>query len=179
MKEAACKIFVSMVATFTVVTAIRGTYDILHTVDKVIEPSAGVGRVAVVPDIPSEPEERVPEVAESLVSLGDFRLTAYCPCPVCCGEWAEGRPVDMHGNEIVYTASGDVAVSGKTIAGDPAVIPFGTEVIIGGNTYTAADSGGAIDGNRIDVYMDDHADALAFGVQYATVYVKEDRYERE
>ncbi len=179
MKEAVCKIFVSMLATLAVVTAIRGTYDILHPVTEYTAPSAGVGRETVKQDVPCEPEERVREVTESLVSLGDFRLTAYCPCAECCGKWAEGRPVDMHGNEIVYTASGDVAVSGKTIAVDPSVIPFGTEVTIGGNTYTAADSGGAIDGNRIDVYMDDHADALAFGVQYATVYVKEDRNERE
>ena len=144
---------------------------------KAAVPSFGVvGRVTV-PDAPVETDESEP--CAELVSLGDFRLTAYCPCPECCGVWAYNRPVDGHGNEIVYTASGAIAVEGKTIAVDPAVIPYGTEVIIGGNTYVAADSGGAIDGNRIDVYMDDHAEALAFGVQYATVYVKEGRYERE
>lgn len=138
---------------------------------KAAVPSFGVvGRVTV-PDAPVETDETEPSA--ELVSLGDFRLTAYCPCPECCGVWAYNRPVDGHGNEIVYTASGAIAEAGKTIAVDPAVIPYGTEVIIGGNTYVAADSGGAIDGNRIDVYMDDHAEALAFGVQYATVYVKE------
>lgn len=177
MMEAWKKIFVSMLATLAAVTAIRGTYDILHPVEYITEPSAGVGRVAVVPDVPCEPEEMLPEVTESLVSLGDFRLTAYCPCPACCGVWAYGRPTDAHGNEIVYTASGEIAEEGKTIAVDPAVIPFGTEVIINGNTYTAADCGGAIDKNRIDVYMEDHEDARAFGVQYATVYVKGDRNE--
>lgn len=33
--------------------------------------------------------------------------------------------------------------------------------------------GGAIKGNRIDVYFDDHSEALDFGVQYKEIYVKE------
>lgn len=174
MIEAWKKIFISMIATLAAVTAINAAYDSLHPVtEDIIEPSTGVGRETVVPDAPSEPTEAVPEPTESLVSIGDFRLTAYCPCEVCCGEWAHSRPTDAQGNEIVYTATGDVAEEGKTIAVDPDVIPYGTEVIIGGNTYIAADCGGSINQNRIDVYMEDHAEALAFGIQYATVYVKE------
>lgn len=129
---------------------------------QVAEPSTGIGREAIV----SEPPER-------LVDIGLFKLTAYCPCSDCCGEWAWNRPSDAHGNKIVYTATGEIAEAGRTIAVDPNVIPYGTEVIIDGNTYIATDRGGAIKDNRIDVYMDDHYEALEFGVQYATVYVRE------
>lgn len=104
-------------------------------------------------------------------NFGEFRLTAYCSCKKCCGKWAENRPLDENGNEIVYTASGAVARSGHTIAVDPDVIPFGTKVEINGQVYVAQDTGSAIVGNRIDVYFDNHSDAHNFGVKYANVYL--------
>ena len=58
-----------------------------------------------------------------------------------------------------------------TIAVDPQKIDYGDRVIINGHTYTAEDCGGAIKGNRIDVYFDSHEDALKFGVQYAEVFL--------
>lgn len=109
-----------------------------------------------------------PETASKWESIGEFKLTAYCPCEKCCGIWAKNRP-----NGIVYTASGAKAEAGKTIAVDPDVIPYGTEVKIGDHTYIAQDSGSAIKGNKIDVYYDDHSAALAHGVKYAEVYMKE------
>lgn len=109
-----------------------------------------------------------PETASKWESIGEFKLTAYCPCEKCCGIWAKNRP-----NGIVYTANGAEAEAGKTIAVDPDVIPYGTEVKIGDHTYIAQDSGSAIKGNKIDVYYDDHSAALAHGVKYAEVYMKE------
>ena len=106
------------------------------------------------------------------VSLGNFKLTAYCSCSLCCGQWAYNRPVDENGNEIVYGSIGERLNEGYSIAVDPSVIPYGTEVIINGHTYKAQDCGGAIKGNRIDVYCDDHQTALEFGVQYAEVFVR-------
>ena len=41
------------------------------------------------------------------VNLGNFRLTAYCSCSLCCGKWANNRPVDENGNEIVYGSIGE------------------------------------------------------------------------
>lgn len=108
-----------------------------------------------------------PETADEWTSLGEFRITAYCSCETCCGVWANNRP-----DGIVYTASGAKAEAGKTIAVDPKVIPYGTEVKIGGHTYIAQDTGGAIKGNKIDVYYDDHDAALKHGVKYAEVMVK-------
>ena len=106
------------------------------------------------------------------VSLGSFKLTAYCSCEICCSTWANNRPVDKNGNEIIYGAIGEELTEGYSIAVDPSVIPYRTEVIINGHTYKAQDCGGAIKGNRIDVYCDDHQTALNFGVQYAEVFVK-------
>ena len=84
--------------------------------------------------------------------------TAYCSCKSCCGIYAENRP-----NGVVYTASGAVAKANHTIAVDTSVIPFGTKVIINGNTYVAEDTGSAIKGNKIDIYFDNHSDALSWG----------------
>lgn len=106
-------------------------------------------------------------------SLGEFQLTAYCSCVHCCGYWATIRPVDELGNPIVYTASGEIAQQGVTIAVDPSIIPYGTEVKIGDHIYVAQDTGGAIDNNRIDVYFDNHQEALLFGMQTEEVFVKE------
>lgn len=93
-------------------------------------------------------------------SIGKYTLTAYCACSKCCG------------NNDGITASGAKATQGITIAVDPNVIPYGTEVIINGHTYIAQYCGGAIKGKRIDIYFDSHYEALQFGKQTAEVYVK-------
>ena len=117
------------------------------------------------PTILSEPEPNEPQ--KEVISLGEYKLTAYCSCVKCCGKWALNRP-----NGIVYGASGSELKSGYSIAVDPSVIPYGTEVIIDGVTYRADDCGGAIKGNRIDVYFDTHEEAVEFGVKYADVFME-------
>lgn len=83
-----------------------------------------------------------------------FKVTAYCPCKKCSADW--GR----------MTSTGVLATQGRTIAVDPRYYPYGTKITINGNTYIAEDCGGAIKGNRIDIYFDSHQEALEFGVQY-------------
>ena len=121
---------------------------------------------------PVEATLEEPETEPALVSLGEFKLTAYCACEKCCGEWALDRPVDKAGNPIIVGACGEVLVEGVSIAVDKSVIPYGAEVLVNGYTYKAQDCGGAIKGNRIDVYFESHEDALEFGVQYAEVFLK-------
>ena len=87
----------------------------------------------------------------ALIDLGEFVITHYCACEVCSGKW---------GN---MTASGKTAQEGRTIAVDPKVIPLGSKVVIGGWEFTAEDTGGAIKGNRIDIYVGDHKEALSLG----------------
>ena len=105
------------------------------------------------------------------VSLGNFKLTAYCSCSLCCGKWAYNRPVDENGNEIVYGSIGERLKEGYSIAVDPSVIAYNSKVIINDKVYEAQDCGGAIKGNRIDVYFSSHEDALNHGVKYAEVFL--------
>ena len=106
------------------------------------------------------------------VSLGKFRLTAYCPCEKCCGIWAKNRPTDIDGKPIVKTASGQIAKQGYTIAADKMQLPFGTKVYINGHEYEVQDVGGAIKENSIDIYFESHQEALEFGVKYEEVYIE-------
>ncbi len=95
-----------------------------------------------------------------------FTATAYCSCEKCCGKYAKNRPTDENGAEIVYTASGKVAQQGLTIAADWNVLPCGTIVEIDGwGTYEVQDKCGAIKDAMIDVYFDNHDEALEFGVK--------------
>lgn len=91
--------------------------------------------------------------------LGKFKITYYCACAKCCNV------------ETGITATGAPVVQGRTIAVDPNVIPYGTQVIIGGHVFTAEDCGGAIKSNRIDIYVNEHETALQLGVDYAEVYL--------
>ena len=113
--------------------------------------------------------------ASNVTYMGNFKLTAYCPCTKCCGKWGANRPVDENGYTIVGTASGARAYANHTIAVDPKVIPYGTKVIIERNgvfyEYVAEDCGGAIKNKRIDVFFDSHSTACEFGVRYGNVYI--------
>lgn len=70
------------------------------------------------------------------------------------------------------TSTGTKPIPGRTIAVDPKVIPYGSEVVIFGNTYIAEDCGSAVKGNHIDIVFDTHQEALEFGIQYTEVEVK-------
>lgn len=115
-----------------------------------------------------EQERDLPPVAEAIrqetpqeaayTNESTMTVTAYCTCEKCCGAYSNG-----------YTATGAKATQGVTIATDPDVIPMGTEVEIDGHIYIAQDVGGAISGNRIDLYFDSHEDALQWGVREKVV----------
>ena len=87
-----------------------------------------------------------------------YKITAYCSCSKCCGK-TTGR-----------TASGTKATAGRTVAAS-SKFAFGTKLNIGGHIYTVEDRGGAINGNRIDIYVNSHAQALQWGVKYLPVSV--------
>ena len=89
-------------------------------------------------------------------NLGKFKVTAYCSCAQCCGKT----------NGI--TSSGTKATANHTIAASTQ-FAMGTKLKINGIVYTVEDRGGAISGNRIDIYMDSHSQALAWGVRYLNV----------
>lgn len=84
----------------------------------------------------------------------EFTATAYCSCNKCCGK-----------NDGI-TASGKKAKQGITIASDWELLPCGTLVEIDGlGVYQVQDKGSSIKGNKVDIYFDNHQDALEFGVK--------------
>lgn len=121
------------------------------------------------PEAPTQPEE--PEQPQP-VSLGWYTITAYCPCEKCCGKTPEDPWYGI-------TATGTRATQGRTIAVDPTVIPYGSVVYFEGpeglvTGYVAEDCGGAIQGNRIDLYFDSHQEALEWGVREMEVFATND-----
>ena len=128
---------------------------------------------AVTPDVTLEPVETplVKEPAEpEPVLLGSFRITAYCSCEKCCGEWAKNRP-----NGIVYGAAGVELKAGVSCASP---LPLGTVVEVEGlGEYIVQDRPAqwVIDKygeNQIDIYFDNHEAASAFGLKQLNVYLK-------
>ena len=104
--------------------------------------------------------------------LGNYKLTAYCACEICCDMYAYNRPLDENGNPIVFTASGTIAKEGRTIGVNPMVIPYGTKVyILGQGWFTAEDTGSGIETNHIDIYMGSHEAALSSGLTRGDVWV--------
>lgn len=87
--------------------------------------------------------------------------TAYCPCVKCCGK-SDG-----------ITATGVKAKANHTIAADPKILPYGTEILTSLGEFVVEDCGGAIKGNKIDIFFNDHQEALEFGVKELTIWVKE------
>lgn len=110
------------------------------------------------------------------VSLGEFRVTAYCACKVCCGKYADSRPVDSDGEPIVYGASGERLIPGISCAA-PRDIPFGTELWLDGKKYIVMDRTAKwVEeklGPTIDIYTghtkDAHNEAKKLGLTHLEV----------
>lgn len=98
----------------------------------------------------------------TLVSLGEYKITYYC---------RENYPHICNNGDMASTATGTVPTPGRTIAVDPKVIPYGTEVVINGHMYIAEDCGGAVNGNKVDILVDTHEEALKCGIDYCEVFV--------
>ena len=93
-----------------------------------------------------------------------MKASAYNSSYLCTGK----RPGDR-GYGI--TASGVKAAPG-VVAVDPKVIPLGTKLYVEGYGYAlAADVGGGIKGNTIDLYFEDYNDCIIFGRRTLDVYV--------
>lgn len=94
-----------------------------------------------------------------------MRVTAYCPCPKCCGR---------HSNGI--TACNHRIGPGDTFVAADKYYKFGTEMIIPGynnnQPVTVKDRGRLIKGNRLDVFFPSHRTAKKWGVKYLDVLVK-------
>lgn len=104
------------------------------------------------------PIESPPSVAGSTEMV--VTATAYTAyCTGCSGTTAYG--IDLRANP-----------NQKVIAVDPRVIPLGTKVWVEGyGEAIAGDTGGAIKGNKIDVFIPSYDNAMAWGVKTVKIRV--------
>lgn len=124
------------------------------------------------PEEPAEPERRY---------HGSCRITAFCACSSCCGEWANNRPLDENGDPIVYGASGEELIPGVSVA---CSLPYGTKLQIDGlpGTYIVQDRTAEwvqdkYAGMTVDIYMDSHEacyELLSGMSEWMDVYIVEE-----
>lgn len=104
--------------------------------------------------------------AEAYEAIGAYEYIGECTVThYCCELYAH-----VCGDGDGLTATG-IPVTPGVVAVDPDVIPLGSTVIIDGQEYLAADTGGAIKGNRIDIAVETHQEALELGTKTAEVWV--------
>ena len=96
-----------------------------------------------------------------------MRVTAYCPCEKCCGRHSDGQTACLH-----RICPGDAFVAADEEYG------FGTEMVVdgynSGKPVKVLDRGGAIYGDRIDVFFGSHEEAINWGVKYLDVKIRRD-----
>jgi 3D (Asp-Asp-Asp) domain-containing protein len=96
-----------------------------------------------------------------------MEVTAYCGCPKCCGSKAKG--LTASGKGISYNG-------GRFVAADKG-LPFGTRLLVpgynDGNPVEVIDRGGAIKGNKLDVFFPSHDQAKQWGRRRVMVQVLE------
>ena len=107
--------------------------------------------------------EPTPEVTESMFEdLGKYTITAYCSCEKCCGTYAKNRP-----KGIVRGAMGIQLTQGISVAAPE--LKFETIIAIEGlGAYAVEDRTSSwiaqkYNNKIIDIYFNNHADALKFG----------------
>lgn len=105
--------------------------------------------------------ERTIYDAPAWYGAGEFRIYHYCPCEKCTGKAPGAKGYGV-------TATGTTATAGRTVSVDPSVIPLGSEVLIGDQIYIAEDTG--VSGRCIDIFVNDHAEALRLGTYTTAVW---------
>lgn len=94
-----------------------------------------------------------------------MRVTAYCPCSKCCGEYSGGP-----------TACGYKILPDDVFVAADKRYCFGAEMLVAGynngEPVKVLDRGGAIRGDRLDVFFSSHEEALEWGVRYIDVKVR-------
>ena len=145
-----------------------GDLEIQYQAVRAIQRDAVVAYGELVERMDAEAEARQAQ-AEAYEAIGAYRYVGECKISAyCCEPYAH-----ICGDGDGLTATGIPATPG-VVAVDPEVIPLGSTVIIDGQAYLAADTGGAVQGLHVDVAMETHQEADAFGVRSADVWIMEE-----
>lgn len=134
----------------------------LEPVQKIVAASTGA-RSSPPSEKRVEPKVTVSSSVEEPTTTGEEMMvtaTAYTAyCEGCSGTTAYG--IDLRANP-----------DQKVIAVDPRIIPLGTKVWVEGyGEAIAGDTGGAIKGNKIDVFIPSYDSAVAWGVKQVKIKV--------
>ena len=140
-------------------------------VETVEEASPELASAKIAPEVAAtvvDQDKLVPVVVVTpTLKTIEMEVTAYCPCTKCCGPKAQG--ITASGKNVHYN-------DGKFVAADRK-FAFGTKLIIpgyaAGKAVEVTDRGGAIKGNKLDVYFHSHTEALKWGRQKLIVTVIE------
>ena len=145
--------------------------------DEKIDIEVGADNITLSGEENQEQETNINGIPTNYIKTIDVTATAYCLCQKCCGK-SPSSP------NYGRTASGLVIVPNtgmKVLAVDPKVISLGTNVYVEGlngaadyGYAVAADTGGAIKGNKVDLYFDTHQEALRWGRRTVRVYILPD-----
>ena len=104
--------------------------------------------------------------AEAYEAIGAYQYIGECTVTYyCCEPYAH-----ICGDGDGLTATG-IPVTPGVVAVDPEVIPLGSTVIIDGQAYLAADTGGTVRGNHVDIAVATHQEAEGLGTTTADVWV--------
>lgn len=117
--------------------------------------------------------------ANMLLQAVDKEIAVDTRDRVTAGSVSRGYRKSMTMVATAYTHTGNPTFTGVmpqrgTIAVDPNVIALGQEVYVEGYGYAIAqDTGGAIRGNKIDVFKDTREEAINWGRRTVKVYILE------
>jgi 3D (Asp-Asp-Asp) domain-containing protein len=134
----------------------------------------GLGLAGADKEEPAKPDTKPAATAPAEISKEEpeeqkwqevrMKVTAYCAGPECTGTHSPG-----------ITASGHKIQDGDVFVAADKRYPFGTEMVVPGynndKPVKVLDRGGAIKGDRVDVFFPTHEEALEWGVQNLDVKV--------
>jgi uncharacterized protein YabE (DUF348 family) len=141
------------------------------------------GRKVVKEKVITEAKDEIVEVGTKRTAIDDYTLAyngtittsrsgtlSYSRVVQCNATAYDATSCGKRPGEA-RTATGIIAHRG-VIAVDPRFIPLGTRVYVEGYGYAiAADTGGAIKGNIIDLYMESYSEAIQWGRRNVNVYI--------
>ncbi len=89
--------------------------------------------------------------------LGQYRITFYCNCSSCCGQWAGGPT-----SSGVYPTAQHTCACGEEFS-------FGTQIQIQElGTYVCEDRG--VSNGQIDIFVNNHSQIPSWGLAYLKTY---------
>jgi len=128
--------------------------------DQAIQALGVIAADSAMEQLARDEQARAYEALGTYTYIGSCKVTAYC-----CESYEH-----ICGTGDGLTATG-IPVTPGIVAVDPEVIPLGSTVVIDGQRYLAADTGGMVKGLHVDIAVPTHEEAAAFGSQVAEVWI--------